>query len=196
MNWKALILASLVCYGAYHTWQTRTVTHGAGIIAADTPVQTNISGIDTQNINGYQITLLAKFNIKARVLSSKNYSFGRDADLSPVDFALGWGPMSDEAVLNKIDISQSNRFYFWHVDAFPIPREDIETHSANMHMIPIDANVARTLSAVRVGQVVHIDGYLIEASAADGWRWKSSLTRNDTGKGACELLLVKSIDVR
>lgn len=196
MNWKALFLASLLAYGAYHSWQTRAVTHGAGEVAVETPQQQALDDAQPQNINGYQVTPLAKFDIQARLLSSESYSMGREADLSPIDFALGWGPMSDEAVLDKIDIRQSGRFYFWHVDAFPIPRNEIETHSANMHMIPVDASVERALKTVRVGQVVHIMGYLVEAKAADGWRWKSSLTRNDTGNGACELVLVKSVYVR
>ena len=29
--------------------------------------------------------------------------------------------------------------------------------------------------------------------AADGWRWRSSLTRDDSGGGACELVYVCSI---
>ena len=190
-----MLFVGLVGYGAYHAWDTRAVTHGAGEIAPNIPQQRNLASADAQNINGYQLTPLAKFSIEARVLASKSYSFGREATLSPVDLALGWGPMSDEAVLNKIDISQSNRFYFWHVDAFPIPREEIETHSANMHMIPADGNIEQTLKSVRVGQVINIEGYLIEAKSADGWRWKSSLTRNDTGGGACEVMLVKSIYV-
>jgi len=49
---------------------------------------------------------------------------------------------------------------------------------------------------VRVGQVVHLTGQLIEARANDGWRWRSSLTRDDTGAGACELFRVESISAR
>ena len=44
----------------------------------------------------------------------------RESDLAPVDLALGWGRMSDEAILKDIQISQSGRFYFWHtVDCSP-----------------------------------------------------------------------------
>lgn len=195
MNFKALFLAGLIAYGAYHSWHNRPVAHGAGEIAVEIPQQQEVDNDSPHHIKGYQVTPIAKFDITARLLSSENYRFGREAELSPIDFALGWGPMSDEAVLDKIDISQSGRFYFWHVDAFPISRQDIETHSANMHMIPVDGSVERLLKAVRVGQVVHIKGYLVEAKAADGWRWKSSLTRNDTGSGACELVLVNSLNV-
>lgn len=194
MNWKIVVFL-LVLYGAYHSWQTRPVVHGAGVLASHEPQQGSAMTGSAELINGYQITRLASFNIQARVLSAEHYHFGREADLAPVDLALGWGRMSDETVLSQIQISQSNRFYFWHVDQFPIPREEIETHSANMHMVPADEQVKKMLKSVRVGQVIQIEGYLIEAHAADGWKWKSSLTRNDTGNGACELVLVKSIRV-
>jgi hypothetical protein len=194
MNWKVIVFL-VVLYGAYHSWHSHPVSHGDGVIAANLPQQHSISQVNPQNINGYQITPLADFSIQARVLSTEHYRFGREADLSPVDFALGWGRMSDEAVLKQLEITQSNRFYFWHVDQFPISREEIETHSANMHMVPADDNVKKALKAVRAGQVVNIEGYLIEARAVDGWRWTSSLTRDDTGNGACELVLVKSIHV-
>lgn len=142
----------------------------------------------------YQIEPLADFSLKARVLGAEHYRFGRESEISPVDLALGWGRMSDPTVLSRIDIRQSNRFYFWHVQEFPIPREEIERHSANMHMIPADASVARQLDRIRPGQVVTLQGYLVEIRAADGWHWRSSLSRDDTGNGACELVWVRSIE--
>jgi hypothetical protein len=51
------------------------------------------------------------------------------------------------------------------------------------------------MKAVRVGQVVKIIGKLVEVQASDGWRWRSSLTRKDTGNGACELIYVEAISV-
>ena len=195
ISWKTLLLFALIGYGAFQHFSNQDIIHGPGVLAPEEPLQRNLNIAETQTISGYQITPLAAFNVKARVLASKNYHFGREAELSPIDLALGWGRMSDETVLNQIDINQSNRFYFWHVDAFPIPREEIESHSANMHMVPADSRVEKILKAVRVGQVVQLNGYLVEAKASDGWHWKSSLTRNDTGNGACEVVLVKSVDV-
>jgi hypothetical protein len=129
-------------------------------------------------------------------LAAEHYSLGREADVSSVDLALGWGRMSDEAILSKIKISQSNRFYYWHVDEFPIPRREIETHSANMHMIPADTQIEKTLKSIRPGQIVKLSGDLVQVNASDGWHWKSSLTREDTGNGSCELIYVKSLEIR
>ena len=81
------------------------------------------------------------------MLFTEHYALDREADLAKVDLARGWGPMSDDAILKQIDISQRNRFYYWHVDAFPIPREAIETNSANMHMVAADSHIEKTLKA-------------------------------------------------
>jgi hypothetical protein len=194
MNWKFVLFVSLIAFGAYQHFSNQPVSHGVGAVANNQPINgaVNKAGF---NVKGYSITPLETFDIKARVLSTEHYSFGREADLSPVDLALGWGKMSDEAILKDIKISQSNRFYYWHVDAFPIPRREIETQSANMHMIPADDAIASTLKSVKTGQVVKIKGFLVRADAPDGWHWKSSLTREDTGNGACEVVFVKEITV-
>jgi len=195
INWKILLLTFLVGFGFYQHFEHRPVIHGAGVLVAEDPVQGSPGAAAVQTLNGYRLLPLAAFSIRARVLGRENYHFGREADLSPLDLALGWGRMSDEAVLNHIDIRQGGRFYFWYVNAFPIPRNEIETHSANMHMIPADADVEKVLKSVRVGQVVTLHGYLVEARSDDGWHWRSSLTRSDTGSGACELVLVNHVGV-
>jgi hypothetical protein len=142
---------------------------------------------------GYRIVPLEKFNFEARVLHTEHYSMDREAQLAPVDLALGWGPMANPSVIEKVTVTQSNRFYYWHVDEFPIPRRDIEVNSANMHMVPANAEVERALKSIHSGQHVTFSGYLIEARAPDGWHWRSSLTREDTGAGACELVWVERI---
>jgi hypothetical protein len=189
-----MILLMLITYGAYQHFSNRPIMHGNGVIASAQPQQQSTSQAKL-TLKDFTITPLESFEIEARVLSAEHYSIGRAADLVPVDLALGWGPMSDEAVLSKIDISQGNRFYYWHVDAYPIPREQIESNSANMHMIPADSTIEKTLKSIRAGQVVKLSGYLVEVNAADGWHWRSSLSRTDTGSGACELVYVEALSV-
>lgn len=172
------------------------ITLGPGVMVSEVPQQESIDSAASHNMDGYSIAEIAKFSIKAKVLSRKNYYIGREADLSPVDLALGWGKMSDEAVLEKIEISQSGRFYRWRVKSFPIPRREIETHSANMHLIPANNAVKSAFDSVRKGDIIEISGSLVNVvSNTDGWRWNSSQTRNDTGQGACELIWVENINI-
>lgn len=145
-------------------------------------------------VERYSIYPLQDFSLEARVLSREDYRLGREADLSPTDLALGWGPMADPNILAGIQITQGNRWYFWRADPMPIPRREIETHSANMHMIPANDSVARTLAQVGKGQRIRLSGKLVRVEGDDGWRWVSSLTREDTGAGACELVWVESLE--
>ncbi|MET0029558.1 MAG: hypothetical protein ABW101_18155, partial [Candidatus Thiodiazotropha sp.] len=138
---------------------------------------------------------LARFDIKAKILSKKYYSLGRESDLAPIDLALGWGNMSDEKVLQTIRISQSNRYFHWRVDEFPIPRKEIETHASNMHIIPADTATESAIRDARKGEIVQFSGYLVKVDTQDGWHWSSSLSRSDTGNGACELVWVENFQV-
>ena len=196
MRWQTLLFILLVGFGGYQYSQTRPVTvTQTGAIVAEPPYQIPVESPPRLALDNYHVEPLAEFSIEARVLATERYRLGRESEISPVDFALGWGAMSDSAVLDRIAISQHGRFYFWHVDEFPIPREEIESHSANMHMIPANASVARRLKEIRPGQIVRLQGYLVAISADDGWKWRSSLSRTDTGNGACELVWVESVEI-
>ena len=195
MIWRWLIILVLA-YGAWTYWHSRTVSYPPGVLVASDPVQAPLDTAPALLKTGYRITPLQSFSLEARVLSSERYRFDRGAELAPVDLALGWGPMSDQSVIDRIDISQSGRFYFWHVSQFPIPRRDIETHSANMHLIPATKDIERRLESVRIGQIVALTGYLVNVQGADNFNWRSSLTREDTGNGACELVWVDRLDLR
>ena len=63
--------------------------------------------------------------------------FDREADYAPTDLALGWGRMTEDAVVARLDIRQSGRWYRyrWQGDP-PIPLAEIVRSSANMHMVP------------------------------------------------------------
>jgi len=195
-RWFTLLVLAIALYGGWSWLQARPIPRPYGVIAPDDPAQT-IFDTPQSPIEFKDATLhpLAKFEVTARVLSRDDYHFDPESDISPTDLALGWGRMSDSAVLRTIDIDQGGRFYSWQVHEFPIPRREIETHSANMHMVPADTTVARALKRVRVGDVVTLKGYLIEADKSGGWKWRSSMTRDDTGDGACELVYVRDLSI-
>ena len=165
---------------------------GRAILQGPAPLPLTSSDGSLQ-LADYRITPLEAFSLEARVLGREDYHFDRGAAFSPTDLALGWGPMAEPQVLDKIRISQSNRWYRWQVDELPIPRREIETHSANMHMIPANSVVADTLARVKNGQRIQLSGQLVRVDSKDGYNWSSSLSRDDTGAGACELIWVEQL---
>jgi hypothetical protein len=147
--------------------------------------------------DGYTITPLARYQLTAVVLGRDRYRNDRGATLSPVDLALGWGPMSVASVINGLSISQSGRWYeyTWSGEP-PLDPGLIATHSANTHCLPATAEVRRRLLEVKRHELVTMEGYLVEVSADDGYRWRSSLTRDDTGAGACEVFWITSLETQ
>lgn len=196
MNANKLLFISffLIIIGVIVKEPFANVTYGPGVIAPDNPIQQSTSA-DSFFYNNLEIKPQASFEIKAKVLAKKSYSSDAESIASPVDLALGWGRMSDEAILENIDISQRNRFYFWHVDNFPIPRKEIEQHSANMHMIPANDDIEKQLDKVKTGELIRLNGFLVNLERSNGWHWNSSLSRNDTGGGACEVVWVEELEI-
>jgi hypothetical protein len=144
----------------------------------------------------WTVTPRATYQITARILSVERYHFDFLAALIPEDLALGWGPMSDSRILDNMEISQSNRFYFWRSSSrVGLPRDVIISHSANTHVIPDNSLIAREMSRLRRGQVVTLTGILVDGKRDDGAWIKTSLVRTDTGAGACEVLLVQDVNL-
>ena len=191
---KWTLLIGLVLVGVLYFLSTRPVTLPPGVMAPDAPLQEKVEREPVIRKGDFSIFPAATFQIEAKVLSRKRYRTGTEAELSPMDLALGWGPMSDQNVVDKLSVSQSGRWYRWSCGSKPpIPIRKIETHSANMHIIPASDAVEKVLKSVRVGQVIHIDGYLVRVTGKDGWRWNSSMSREDTGDGACEIVYAKDL---
>lgn len=144
---------------------------------------------------GYTIKPKATFVIRARVLSSHHYHLGSLANLMPVDLALGWEKMADKSIYQALNISQSNRWYrySWQGEP-PIPLAEIITSSANMHMIAKDEAVEKVLKEAKEGDYIRIKGWLVNVHGND-LTLKSSLTRKDSGAGACEIIFVDAVQI-
>lgn len=187
----------LVAGGFVHGWMTAppmAVNPAPGVLVKEQPVQRDLSDERVQRLDEqHNLTLLAEYRIRARVLSRADYNWDAGADLSPMDLALGWGRMSDSAIVDQIDIKQSVRYATWRSNEFPIPLIEISRSIANTHLIPANSEVLKQMRRIGRGQVVELSGYLVDARADDGFRWRSSMKRSDTGNGACELMLVESV---
>jgi hypothetical protein len=190
---KAALLA-YIAWGGWHWYVNRPIHTQDGVLAASEPLQSNVAEAEKIHRGRWTLTVRATYQLTARVLAREPYHFDSLADLAPEDLALGWGPMSDGRVLRTLQISQGNRFYYWRGSAAtPIPKQDIITHSANTHVIPQNSTVAAELARLRPGQIVTLNGALVDGVRDDGVRINTSMVRNDTGAGACEVMLVTEV---
>ncbi len=188
-----ILALALVCFGYHQTH--RAITYPPGVLISDEPEQIDLpADVAPIKYGSFHLKPLARFSIEARLLHRKIYRYDREAALAPVDLAVGWGPMSDQAVLDRLDISQSMRF-FWYEYRLPppIPPEQIVSHGANLHIIPATPEIEAECKTLREGELIYLQGDLVEATGPGIGTWRSSLTRTDSGKGACELVLVDDV---
>lgn len=167
-------------------------------IVENEPVQENIIyEIESFEKDDFVIIPLKNYEIEARILSKKKYTIGEDSDFATYDLALGWKEMSDIHYLEKIKISQRNRWYYWRTKDRSIPREIISYNSSNHHIVHANEKIKKQLSNLKEHQVIKMTGYLINAKNINypNIELKSSLTRTDTGAGACEVFYVNYLEV-
>jgi len=188
------LFAALIVFGAWRLYSSRDIDRGDGVLAASAPQQVALEGGAPIEDGEFTLRPRAGFSATVRILRREEYSLGELATLVPTDFAVGWGPMSDSAVLSQVEISQSNRFYFWRTQSWPLSRDVIETHSANWHVIPQNDAVRATLAKLRAGSVVEFAGQLVDIEGREGGM-TTSLSRTDTGAGACEILLATAANL-
>ena len=202
MNWRRAVWLAVfvaVLWKAWGQWEHRAIHPADGTLAPDEPLQSDVNGAPVIVLGRWMLTPRATYDITARILGREDYRFDPISDLAPLDLALGWGPMSDNRVLKTLKISQGARYYSWRpvTESLPIDLPEVTRHSANTHLIPADAVVASNLARLRLGgQVVHLTGLLVDGARDDGVTIRTSLTRTDSGAGACEFMLVQNVQVQ
>ena len=199
---SAVFLAALLGAGTLAYRANRPLTYPPGVLVPGDPVQETFAQPgEPIAVRGWTLRPLARFALNGRVLHVRDYReglFGEHhqdamADLVPRDVAVGWGRMSDQRVLDRLRITQAGRFFFyeWWGEA-PLPRTEIIAHAANLHLVAADDAVARAIADTRAGELVSLRGQLVEVSRPGGPNWRSSLSRTDSGPGACETVWVEA----
>jgi hypothetical protein len=202
MTWRRVVWIALILFAlwtAWGQWEHRAIHPADGTLAPDEPLQTAVNGAPVIVLGRWTLTPRANYDITARILGREDYRFDPISDLAPLDLALGWGPFSDNRVLQAFKVSQGARFYSWRpvTEPPPLPLPEVTRHSANTHIIPADAAVGAKLARLhRAGQVVRLTGLLVDGARDDGMTIRTSLTRSDSGAGACEFLLVQDVEVQ
>jgi hypothetical protein len=192
---KHLTVLVVGCLGIAGLLSGRPIDRPAGVLVPEEPLQVPTRA-PAFMIGDFELSPMAEYDITARVLSVESYRWDGGAELSPIDFAVGWGPMSDSAVLEHFRITQGGRFFTIYPDEQAIDVPIALLGSANIHLIPASARVRGQLERARAGNIVRMRGKLVNVSRADGYQWSSSLSRADTGAGACELFYVESVSLR
>ncbi|MGH8639352.1 MAG: hypothetical protein ACREUZ_19630 [Burkholderiales bacterium] len=172
----------------------RPVPQPPGVLAPDAPRVELVEGkSEVFEHDGHVLTALARFSAQARVLSVKRYG-DRAAQVAPRDIALGWGPMSDSTTLKLVDVAQTERGVVFQSFDPKLPDEQVAAYVLNLHVVAADGELRKRLGELRAGNVVRIEGWLVEAVAGDGWRWRGT-ARDGAPTMPATLLWLEKLEV-
>jgi hypothetical protein len=162
------------------------------------PIQINTSELDALFLSAedydVSIDILAEYNIEAVIKSKKKYT-DYSSQIAQYDLALAWGDLNQEDIDDHIKYSQRGRWYYYNWDAGSLVSGSyIGEHSSNVHIISEDDLVLKEIKKLAVNNHIKLTGYLVNVNFESG-AWKSSLTRFDTGDGACEIMYVTNVEI-
>lgn len=146
----------------------------------------------------YTVNKLAAYATAGVVVSLENYYVDAGAKIAPCDIAMAFDKLAAGDLWRKITWSQHDRWYWWTYQHADIPGGNafIVANSANNHIIPANNTVKLAARALEIGDQVELKGWLVkleQASDPNVFHWQSSLSREDTGDGSCELLYLEEI---
>jgi len=164
------------------------------------PVQVDLIRPETITITdsyneAIDLSLMAEYTIEGIVKSIAHYSDDYPSRIAEYDFALAWGELNKKEIDEEIKYSQSGRWYRYSCsEECIISQNYISTHSSNVHLIHEDAYELYRIGKIKRDDHVRLTGYLVNVNFEDG-PWNTSLTREDTGNGACEIMYVTDVEV-
>jgi hypothetical protein len=195
-TFAAILLALLLTFGASY-WGLKAKHYPPGVLVAREPRQSAIIPSEGAQKTpglwqaGFELQPRASIALEGRVLHCRHYKRDEFAGLMPYDIAVGWGPMSDQAVLDRLRITQANRFFFYEYQLpAPLSPADLAAHATNLHLIASTPALADRIARTCTGDLVLISGLLVDVRKPGGPLIRTSLSRTDSGPGACEIIWV------
>ncbi len=185
------------------------------------PVQKGLSGKEYIKAKGekkrYVLNLQAEYSLAGLVVAKNTNFWFRDVmrndfdDICWMDLGIAWGELSkDSKTLHKVWNIKSRktlgqaRMLTWYTSDLrksPWSLDYVSAHISHTHLIPATANVMKALKSIKKGDIVKLDGYLVDIYT-DKTKLvaKTSLSRYDTdptsrGSGACEDMYVKQVQI-
>lgn len=162
----------------------------------------------TRNNYRFEVTPLYAYSISGLVVSRFDYSkvpLEKVDQAFPVDLCLIWGSnVRNRVYQNKgIQFSQDCRFCYFRWD-HEVDNFNMDALSNN-HLLVDNHVLEKKIKSILRGDQVQIRGLLVSLKAVNISKsdtfnppymtWQSSVTRKDSGAGACEVIYVEDVKI-
>ncbi len=174
------------------------------------PIQKELYESEKKNIEfekdgvKYQLEPLYQYEINGLIVHEMTYdnwySMSKRDSIFPKDFCMIWGSnVENKSYQNKdLSFSQDMRFCLWNYTGH-VKFDNSEI--SNSHILTNDKEFNKKAKSLMPGDQVKIEGKLVNVKETDkedplySSEIQSSTDREDTGAGACEVILVEDIEL-
>ena len=115
--------------------------------------------------------------------------------LNVADVCVVWGSNATGLDLNRFEFWNGQFTCFFRTDDREAWQSFDQSGISNNHLITEDPNLRAVIEELRVGDQIHLTGYLASYANGDGFFRGTSVVRGDTGNGACETIYVKTFQI-
>ncbi|MET3136202.1 hypothetical protein AAKU61_000540 [Undibacterium sp. GrIS 1.2] len=117
--------------------------------------------------------------------------------LNIVDLCVVWGNNVKTNIYNEINFSSGQFTCNFSTSSDTAFAAFDQTAISNNHLLSDNPKLTKIMRSVQVGDQIHFRGSLAEYSHHHGFAFKrgTSITRTDTGNGACETVFVDSFEI-
>src|SRR5260370_403219 len=121
-----------------YLWPGKGTAYPPGVLVSEEPTQRLVTNTEPWQVKEYTITPLADYHIRARVLQTERYWFDSSSGLSPIDLFVGWGRMSDQAILDQLSYWARHRGAEYRPKGtqWPLPFAQFNSPTPTTHIIP------------------------------------------------------------
>lgn len=162
------------------------------------PIAVTVGGID------YSVQPLHKYDLYGMVVSIHDANTWWDYlhkewndKLNVTDLCVVWGENVRSGAYQEISFS-SGQFTCNYKTSSDEAWAAFDTSAiSNNHLLAADPALAGKMRDIRIGDQIHLRGYLAEYSHNHGFAFKrgTSTVRTDSGNGACETVYVEDFEV-
>ncbi|MFZ6813915.1 hypothetical protein ACO0K3_05570 [Undibacterium sp. Rencai35W] len=205
---KWLVIASLVLLGV-SLWRMHALPPATELSSSllEEPIQTPLKqaafSVESHGIT-YQVQPLYHYDLTGLVVSKHDANTWWDYlhrewndSLNIVDLCVVWGNNVRSGSYADINFSSGQFTCNFSTNSNEAFAAFDQTAISNNHLLTDNPQLAKLMRSVQVGDQIHFRGQLAEYSHHHGFAFKrgTSITRTDTGNGACETVFIESFDI-
>ncbi|MBU7044471.1 MAG: hypothetical protein HXS47_12845 [Theionarchaea archaeon] len=166
--------------------------------SCEEPAQVPFSGKAITVLTDEGVFLLvpvAQYSALVQVVGKKQ-CYDEDSELVPVDLCVVWGSLADPSLLQYTEFIQEERSCTCMYDErSPADDPAVLTQFVNIHIIPATTHILDALYAVNPGDIIILEGYLVNIYVEGVLYIETSTVWTDSGAGSCEILYLTALSV-